>query len=144
MVELLLVIGIIGIAAVFAVTVSSQSLSRNYLRSTTQGVFDALRRAEFESLAGRQDSSWGVHLAAGQYVFFRGSSYNVSDPDNEPVTLPGNIVLQSISLNGGGADVIFAKVTGDTTTYGSLQVKDNNNNETTTITINSEGAVDVN
>lgn len=139
--ELLIVLGILAVVAVASAPFLASSISRNDLQTSTWKLVDDLRRAQTQAMAGHTNSAWGVHVQTDRHVFFRGTTYNISDPDNIVTMLPGTITISNISLNGGSSDIRFTKIRGNTNDYGTLTLLDSNSNETTTITINSAGHI---
>lgn len=142
MVEFILVVALIGILALIAAPYGSRFIGQNELDQRTLEAVDTLRRAQSSSMNGRGGEPWGVHFSSDSFTLFRGDSYNASDPDNETVNLPTRISVSSISLNGGGNDVIFTRVFGDTTNYGFVVFDDGETDKYNTITINQAGLID--
>lgn len=144
LIEGLLSIAIIAILGVLATSYGAASLSRNELRESALQTVDQLRRAQYQTMSGYLDSQWGVHFSATGFVFFKGSSYNAADPDNEPFDFAANVRFTSIGLNGSAVDVVFNRVRGDTAQYGSLVLTDSTANETKTVTVSEVGLIDSN
>lgn len=141
MLELLIVLGILAIVTIVAVPFFGSSISRNDLQTSAWRVIDDLRRAQSQAMAGHTNSAWGVHMQSDRHVFFRGTTYNAADPENIETVFPATVTMSVISLNGGGSDVRFNKIRGDTGDYGSVTLQDTNTAETITITINRAGHI---
>jgi len=141
-VEFILVVTLIGILALIAAPYGSRFIGQNELDQRTVEAVDTLRRAQSSSMNGRGGDSWGVHFSTDSFALFKGESYNPSDPDNETVELPSRISVSTISLNGGGNDVIFARIFGDTTNYGFVVFEDLESDKYNTVTINQAGLID--
>ena len=139
--EVLLVIAAIGIIAVLGTAFFSSTLGKNELSNVTWDIADNLRKAQSRAMAGRGNDSWSVHFESDKYVIFKGTTYNASDPDNEQTNLSSLILIISISLTGGGSDLIFNKIYGDTDTDGNITVSDNTSDQTRIIDINEVGRI---
>lgn len=113
------------------------------LVSSAEEVVSALREARANTLAAKNDTAHGVHFESGRFVVFQtawseGAAGNVVIYFQDPTYLP------TISLSGGGADVLFTRLTGKTNQSGTLmlQLKGNASSQKT-ITIDPSGAVSV-
>ena len=74
----------------------------------------------------------------------QGSNYSTRDTAfDEETEFKSSIDLSFVSLNGGGDEVIFERVSGITTQHGSVEIS-NNISEANTISISPEGTVDLN
>ncbi len=149
-IELILVITVLVIVVSAVFTLQGGILADTYLDTNSEQIVQNLRLAQMRSIARVNDSQWGVYFdedAGGtgdKFVLFKGTSYATRDSNYDIVTeLPDIISLSSISLNGSGADMVFAKLSGDSSTYGSILISDNLGNSNT-ISINSKGSIDVN
>lgn len=85
------------------------------LDSQVREVVNALNEAQVNTISGKSQASqetfsYGVHFETDYYDLFRGTSYNVADPNNLRNNLPLGITFSQIQLVGG--NVIFEKVTG--------------------------------
>jgi hypothetical protein len=96
----------------------------------------ALRRAEALSVAGRNDSPWGVAIATSSIVLFKGSSYASRDAtyDDQYAGSLGFLVS-------GVTEVDFAKFTGLPNTTGTTTITDILNTISRTVYINGKGTL---
>lgn len=135
-------VGIITILAGISIPVSNIFISRNELGSEALKITDALRRARAQSMYAVEDSAWGVHFTSADYTIFRGSAYSPSDAFNNTFTLPGILTISGITINGGGSDIIFNRITGTSSTFGTTTIQ-NDSSESRTIVVNSGGAINL-
>lgn len=142
MVEMLTVVGIVVIIAAVALPYGSIFLAQSKLQETTLNVVDALRRTQSRSMSGMGGEPWGVHLASTDITLFRGAAYDSGDYENEVIDLPEISPINTISLNGGGDDVIFNRIIGDTSEWGTIVVDDANSDAQATITISEVGLIE--
>jgi len=140
LIETLIVIAIIGILAVFSVPFYYSFQTRSQLDSTLPEIVQTLRRAQSRAMDREDEKDFGVHFESDKFVLFRDAPYDPGDTYNEVFDLPASLEIYNISLSGGGSEVVFNKLKGDTENYGnvSLRIK---NGDSKTILINKEGVI---
>ncbi len=117
---------LISLAAVMllgSIALVSFRASRNVreLSTGSQNIMQVLRRAQEQTLAGQNNSSWGVHVEPNKLVLFEGTDYGASTNKTDyPVS--SLLEIANISLAGGGSDIVFKRVTGDTDNNGSFVI----------------------
>lgn len=79
-----------------------------------------LVEARTRTLSSLGEDQYGVHFQNDRVVLFKGVTYTAGNPDNVEGVLPRSVEISSVSLNGGGADVIFKRLTGTTDQYGDI------------------------
>ena len=91
----------------------------NYAADAIMADFREARRRTVESYDA---SSWGVHLEDARAVLFRGNTFVDGTSDNEPFVIASTVEISSISLQGGGQDVLFKRVSGETDQWGTITI----------------------
>jgi type II secretory pathway pseudopilin PulG len=110
------------------------------LNNTVDEVTALLNQARSRTLAGDGGVAYGVRLESTKATLI--SNGTLISP---VITFSSGIVLNSISLTGGGSDVTFNKLTGDTNQYGTFIVKKASTTAgQKTVTITKTGAVSSN
>jgi prepilin-type N-terminal cleavage/methylation domain-containing protein len=142
MVEILTVVGIVVIIATVALPYGSTFLAQNRLQESTLNIVDALRRVQSRSMSGMGGEPWGVHFTSADITLFKGTSYSPGDDYNELIELPDISTISTISLNGGGDDLIFNRVIGDTSEWGTIVIDDANSDSEATVTISGVGLIE--
>ena len=84
------------------------------LDGDTQTVKATLEEARELTLSAKGDTQYGVHLETNHVMLFKGAVYSPSDPTNEVVGLNNKVNISAITLQGGGSEVIFDRLTGAT------------------------------
>ncbi len=150
LIELLIVIGVFVIIIATVLNIQGGILADTYLDTNTEQIAQTLRLGQMRSITRVNDSQWGVYFdediggTNDQFVLFNGTTYAARDASYDIVTeLPNIISLSAISLNGGGDDVVFEKLSGDSFTYGSILISDNLGNSNT-IFVNAKGLIAIN
>jgi prepilin-type N-terminal cleavage/methylation domain-containing protein len=115
-IEISIVLGILGLLAVFITSSFSGLGSRQTLDKATISVISILNEARSTAISSKSASSWGVRVYANKLTSFEGS-YGVNNKD---YILPS---LLSISTSTGiGTDIIFNNVSGNTTASGTIMI----------------------
>ena len=140
-VELLVALGI-GLA-LLAVSVSAFANFRDYfaLRTASQDVQLSLIDARGATLASRNDTVHGVHIESDRVIRFEGS-YSAGAATNTEFPF-ANGVTATWSLTGGGAEVVFTRLTGVTPTSGTITLTEPRSGAVQTITVNASGSIDL-
>jgi len=140
---------IIVVLAVFAVAISAilnsfgQLNQNQVINKNTELVATVLREARSLTLASKGGNQYGVHLESSRAVLFQGSVYNSSGTSNVYYSLNplGNISV--VTLAGGGAEIIFDRLTGDTSQSGTIRLSlADDSSSTRTITVSGTGLVE--
>lgn len=141
LIEIMLVIAIIMI--IFGIVLQSgKSLNTTVeLENASRNVDLKIRTAKARSIGALDDKNYGVHLESSKAVIFDATgAYADGAAGNEVFVLPNSIEISSITLSGGGSDIIFQRLTGNISTDGNfvLRVKADTT-KTKTIFVNSYG-----
>lgn len=135
LVEMLLSVALIGLLVGISLPLYTTFVGRNDLDITAQQTASAIRRAQSFSRGVNADSQWGVHIASGNVVLFKGSTYAARDTAYDEVTpIPGSITPSGLD------GVVFTRLTAIPNTTGTI-VFTSNTNSSRTVTINAKGMV---
>lgn len=93
------------------------------LNSSAELVASTLLGARVKTLSSEGGYAYGVHFENDRVVLFRGATYSAGDPNNVATVLPSAVEISAIALAGGGSDLVFARLTGATTQYGSVTLR---------------------
>lgn len=117
-IEVLIIIAVIGILSVSVFSVYREFNNSRSLEVSVQNVASLLKEARSLTLSSKDDSVYGVHLEEDRAVLFKGTTYSTSSADNVEYIVSG-LVTATSTLTGGGNDVVFERLTGETTTFGT-------------------------
>lgn len=140
---------IIGIALVAIITAVALTPLRDYrasvaVRTQAESIASFLSEAKTKTLSSYNASRYGVHFTSTSYTLFSGSTYDSGDSQNIVSTL-SDATLSSINLTGGGSDVIFDRLLGTVSAYGTIVITSTSDaTQTKTITVTKSGAISVN
>lgn len=132
-----------AISSVAFIGYSSMSVGSE-LKTTAFKVTDVLNLARQRTLASLAASNYGVHFEQGQFILFKGAIYDPLDPDNIFYPLADSLEISEIVLNGGGSEVVFNRITGETANAGTVKIQvQNDSSRFKTIEVLSSGRADV-
>jgi len=124
-IEILIVISIIVIISAIAIPNLSKFHNQQALQNTTEDVISLLNEARNSTISSKNSNTYGIHFQSDKVILFAGASFT-SDPSNKQVDLDSSVTIPvagGINLNGGGSDIVFARITGDTTEYGTIIIR---------------------
>lgn len=137
-------VSLLVVFMIFSVVIYSFASFKNNssLQKNVAQVKSILEEARYESLSGKSDYTYGVKIQSDTLTLFRGSSYNASSTQNKIYSFdPNSSTIDSISLHGGGSEILFKKITGGTDNYGTFRIKMTSNNRTSTIRVTETGII---
>ena len=142
----LLEILIIAAIALF-LAIGSFSVYGNYNKSrslevSAQNIASLLKTARSKTLASNDASVFGVHFETSRAVLFKGATFSEPNVDNREYRLPGVVTISTINLNGGGNDIIFERLTGETQQFGTTTVSLTDSSKERNITISATGIIE--
>lgn len=141
LIEVILVVVIMFSVLGMGILYYQSSQVRTDLNSQVSSFVSYLRYAQSNALAGKYGESHGIHIETDSFTTFAGGSYDVLDERNFSIQLPPSVMFQNVNLNGGGPDVIFDSVLGETENYGTLELASSAISEVMIITITKYGNV---
>ena len=127
-----------------AVVVNSFSKFRNEqaLKSETEEIISSLQSARDRTLSSENSYQYGVHFTSSSITIFRGASYSSSDSNNIVKNVITGTTISTISITGGGANIIFDRLTASTNTDGTIVVQaTDDTTRSRTITISKTGII---
>jgi prepilin-type N-terminal cleavage/methylation domain-containing protein len=138
--EFVVVIAIVVVLTSIIVNSFSAFKNNKVLDTGVENILSVLAKARGNTLASKNAYQYGVHFESAQIVLFQGAVYSVSDPNNEIISLDTSLEVSSISLAGGGSEVIFDRLTGKTSENGTIVIRvKSDTTKTKTITIDATG-----
>lgn len=96
------------------------------------------------TLFSKNATEYGVHFTTSDVTRFTGATYSSENPDNVVTALPLHATISSIMLEGGGSDIVFDRLTGETDAFGTITLElSADPTRTRTITVSHVGLVEV-
>lgn len=120
LVEALIVVAVLLLVTGLALGSFQRLGAREALDKESANLISFLVQARALTLASRDAYEYGVHLDTTQITLFRGATYDAATSTNQHLALNPLVVIAGRELQGGGADVIFERLTGDTKQPGRI------------------------
>lgn len=146
LIEILVIIGILIILTGITVPAFRYSQKESHLSSSVEEIINILRLVQNKTLASEEASQWGAYFdtttTPHQYVSFKGMNYLSRDiAFDEIYRLPKVVEIYEINL-GGENEVVFDRISGETSHSGNIKIRlINNLSKTETIYIESSGQI---
>jgi len=144
LIEMTISFAILSILFVLGMTSYIRSQNDVNLKTAINNIVSTLDIAQSRTISSLNSSAYGVHFESSDYTIFKGSTYSATSTDNIVYTMPSNVEVGTLSLSGGGSDVLFDQLTGNTDNYGSVEVRlITDNSVSQTIAIAQSGKADI-
>ena len=147
-VEILVVISIMIVLSAIVLPSMSRFRNERTLGNTAEDIVTILNKARNDTIGSLNSYAYGVHVATNSVTYFIAPTYSSGASTNSVTSLDPNVTIPAsggINLNGGGSDVVFTRLTGDTTSYGTIVVQlTSDSTHQKTITINKTGVASSN
>ena len=146
LVEVLVIVGILIVLIALSVPAFRFFQKESDLGNSAEEIINTLRLAQNKTLASEGGSQWGIYFenttTPHQYILFKGSSYALRDISFDEIhKLPKSVEIYQINL-AGGKEVIFNRITGETSQAGNLGLRlISDTSKTKTIYIENSGQV---
>ncbi len=146
--ELLVVMGTLAILFAFVSINIFAAQRKPALTAVVDQLITDLRQQQVKSMTGDASgesamSNYGIYFGGQQYVLFRGSSYNASDPNNFSVDISPSMQFSSVLFP--GSTILFTRGSGEVQGFAggsdAVTIQNVTNNETKTITVNRYGTI---
>lgn len=145
LIEILIVIGIIILLSFIGFRTLLEYKKTVDLDSFALGVESLFIQARTQTLSSVDSLQYGVHIESSQTVLFRGVVFTSGDPGNKVLNTPTSLEISNISLKGGGNEVVFKRLNGETNEYGTVVIRLKSDiSRTRNIIIEKTGVVSVN
>lgn len=142
--EILLVLGIIVLLVLVIVPNLSKFHKQQVLKNTTEDVISLINEARNNTISSLNSSNYGIRFYENKVEMFAGITYisPIKEIQFDNVVLIPN---DGINLSGGGDDIMFERITGNTNQYGTILIQlESDSERQNTITVNKLGIVSTN
>ncbi|KKR70240.1 MAG: hypothetical protein UU13_C0010G0005 [Candidatus Nomurabacteria bacterium GW2011_GWB1_40_7] len=115
-IEILVVVVVLGIIFLIVIPQFSKMRENQALKNAVGEIISSLNKAQSQTLASVDSSSYGVHFQPDKVIIFKGAIFSVGDANNETI----DIILPAIILTSG--NVYFNRLTGSSAGINSISV----------------------
>ncbi len=144
LIELVIVISIITLLAGLIMSGLSMYRKSEALNKDAEKIVGILNDAKSRTLASHNSSQYGVHFASTTITLFTGTTYTSSSATNLVYPLTASDIISNVSLTGGGLDIVFIRLTGETSQNGTITLSSPTTAKTRTVTIFKTGLIQLN
>jgi len=142
LIEILIVISIIVVLLAISTSSFTNINKAESLKADVRNIISVIDEARGKTLSSKNSSQYGVHFEEFNTTLFTGAIYSSGNPTNQVTGLGSLTHISSISLNGGGSDVIFDRLTGATSQSGTITVTLKDSSDSKNISISSTGIIE--
>ena len=124
-IELLIVVVVLGIIFSIAIPQFSKTRENQVLKSAVNDILSSLNKAQSQTLASADSSSYGVHFQSDKVIIFKSVVFSAGDPDNETINIITPASISNVALGAGGptsGNVYFNRLSGSPNTTGTITV----------------------
>ncbi len=142
-IEILIVLGIITIIVAIIVSTFSLFGRAQALEKDTETVIESLEQARSQTLSSLDASQYGVHFGTNKVTIFTGTTYSSSASSNVDMALSSSDTILTVTISGGGNDIVFNRLTGETVQNGTstIIISSPTSSRTKTVTIYKTGLI---
>jgi type II secretory pathway pseudopilin PulG len=100
--------------------------TKQSLKNTNENIVALLNKAKSDSLSSLNSSNYGIHFNNDNMVYFAGEVFSEGDSNNQVFAFEPGVEIPEVGgldLNGGGDNIIFPRLTGDTIGYGIITIR---------------------
>jgi prepilin-type N-terminal cleavage/methylation domain-containing protein len=142
LVEILIVIAVLIIISAVILNVFRSYDEKEALSQDTSKVVSVLERARQLTLFSRDSFQYGVHFDTDKIVLYKGAGYIPASLDNIETLLHSKVIISAVVLNGGGSEILFKRLSGETDQNGTITLQNKlDNSKTKIVTIDKTGLV---
>lgn len=121
--EVIVSVGILLVITRISTGVFGDLKRGQVLKTETERVISVIETAHSNALTGKDQSPYGVYIQSDRLVLFEGSTYVPNSTNNKEVVLLDGAIIASSTLNNASSTIIFAKLTGETTNNGLIELR---------------------
>ena len=140
--ELLVVLGILVVLVAIVLGAFTSFRKNSSFDNDIKLMMETLREARSQTLSSQNASQYGVHFENTKITLFVGDVYSVSNSTNRNFDLSSTDISLAFSLNGGGNDIVFKRLTGGTAQSGTITISSPSLSKTKIITIYRTGLIE--
>lgn len=125
LVEIMVIIAILLIITAMVVPNLNEFKRQRALKNTLEDVVSLLSEARNNTISSKNSRKYGVYFEENRATLFV-NTYTIDASTNKQILFDNSVHIPSsggLNLNGGTSSVIFDKITGDTSGYGTIKIQ---------------------
>jgi prepilin-type N-terminal cleavage/methylation domain-containing protein len=140
LVEILLTISILAMITAVSLSAFRSVYRSSGARVAAQEVADAFRESRNNTLSSKNDTVYGVYVGTSSVTRFVGDTYTFGNASNTVYTFEAGATATG-TLVSNGVSVIFGRLTGVPNATGTILIRDIDDQNTATITVENTGLI---
>jgi len=122
--EIIIIIAIITIIVAITLPNFSEFKKQQALQVTKEDIISFLNEARNMTISSKNSTTYGIRFESNRATLFPGDAY-VDSIINKQINFDQAVIIPNngINLSGGGIDVIFKRITGDTINHGTIVIQ---------------------
>lgn len=121
-IEMIVVVAVISIISAIIIISFYDANKPQVLEKDSAVVAAVFERARSLTLSSSERRRYGVHVESGSVTLFSGDAYDANGSGNRVENLNSKVTIAEHAFAGGGDEVIFKRLTGETDHPGYLKV----------------------
>jgi prepilin-type N-terminal cleavage/methylation domain-containing protein len=138
LIEVLIVVALIATISAIALPYTLQQLQANAIENTAKELSSLVYSTQQEAYNGKDNKPFGIKFNTTNYIYFRGANFAAAEV-SDTFTLPANVSINNISLNGGATEIVFNSGSLIPSAYGSIRLS--GTGASYLMTINQQGLI---
>ena len=146
LIELLIIVAIISVLFSLSFIGAFNTVPKSSLDNQTQMLIGHLKEQQINAMTGATEgetstSNFGIYFTDGEYIFFKGNSYDPDDSHNFSISVDDINISTSLA----NSNIIFLASSGqvqDSTTTNTITLTQKNIQQSKTITFNKYGIIE--
>jgi type II secretory pathway pseudopilin PulG len=122
LIEMIVAVGLVMLLTAIVLAPLSIFRDSQILNGDATQVYSFLNEARSYTLSSKALSEYGMRINGNRVIVFKGLSFSSSSPDNIEYVLSPSTEIKNVSLAEGGLDIIFDRLTGETSDFGSFEL----------------------
>jgi Tfp pilus assembly protein FimT len=143
--ELLVIVATIGIIFLIVTPQFSKIRENQVLKTAVGDIMSSLNKAQSQTFASVNSSSYGVHFQSDKVIIFKGITFSAGDSNNETINIITPATVSNVTLDGvsgTSGDIYFSRLVGAPNKTGTITVSTSSLSKI--ITISATGSVSSN
>jgi Tfp pilus assembly protein FimT len=143
--EILIVIAVLVMIFSIVLPQFSEVREKQVLKSAVENILSSLNKAQTQTLASMDSSSYGVNFESDKITIFKGTIFSEGEAGNEVMSITSPANISNVTLGGVSAssgDMYFNRISGSPNKSGTISIA--TPNFTKIITISATGSISAN
>lgn len=123
--EIIIIIAVISIITAIVIPNLSSFRNQREIVNVKEDIISLLNEARNSTISSKNSTNYGVHIQTDRAILFPGDVF-VDNVGNKQIDFHPSVNVPTtggVNLSGGGDDVVFERLTGNTENYGTIVIQ---------------------